>query len=142
MLVVQSGHLELACRQLATRILSRRMDHASEKRRSAAGPKEQRRADLALVTSYHEAQLAKLLERVQEGFRRFEAAEISAFELDDLIHHYERGARELWKFCGDLSGSRVRFTARTLEELGEDADSMDWWERGKPKRPGRRMPDA
>jgi hypothetical protein len=118
------------------------MDHASEKRRSAAGPKEQRRDDLALVTSYHEAQLAKLLERVQEGFRRFEAGEISAFELDDLIHHYERAARELWKFCGDLSGSRVRFTARTLEELGEDADSMDWWERGNPKRPGRRMPDA
>ena len=81
------------------------MDPASEKQRSAAGRREQRRADLALVTSYHEAQLAKLLERVQEGFRRFEAGEISAFELDDLIHNYKRAARELWKFCGDLSGS-------------------------------------
>jgi DNA repair ATPase RecN len=115
---------------------SRRMDPASEKQRSAAGRREQRRADLALVTSYHEAQLTKLLERVQEGFRRFEAGEINAFELDDLIHHYKRAARELWKFCGDLSGSRVRSTAQALEELGEDADSIDWWERGNPKRPG------
>jgi hypothetical protein len=112
------------------------MDPAHEKQRVAAGPKEQRRADLSLVTSYHEAQLAKLLERVQEGFRRFEAGEISAFVVDDLIHHYERAAGELWKFCGDLSGSRVRFTARTLEQLGEEADSMDWWERGNPKRRG------
>ncbi len=96
-------------------------------------PREQRRADLALVTSYHETQLAKLLRHLQEGFRRFEAGEINAFELDELIHHYKRAARELWKFCGDLSGSSVRFTARALEELGEDADSIDWWERGARK---------
>lgn len=94
------------------------MGPASEKQRSAAGSRKQRQADLALVTSYHEAQLTKLLERVQEGLRRFEAGEISAFEVDQLIHHYKRAARELWKFCGDLSGSRVRFTARALEELG------------------------
>jgi hypothetical protein len=112
------------------------MDPASDKKLSSAGPREQRRADLALVRSYHEAQLTKLLERVQEGFRRFEAGEISAFDVDDLIHHYKRAAGELWKFCGDLSGSRVRFTARALEELGEEADSMDWWERGNPRRPG------
>jgi hypothetical protein len=108
------------------------MDPATEKHRSATTPKGQRRADLALVTSYHEAQLAKLLRRLREGFRRFEAGEINAFELDDLVHHYKRAARELWKFCGDLSGSPVRSTARALEELGEDADSIDWWERGNP----------
>ena len=112
------------------------MDPASEKQRSAAGRREQRQADLALVTTYHETQLTKLLERVQEGFRRFEADEVNAFELDDLIHDYKRAARELWKFCGDLSGSQVRSTARALEELGEDADSIDWWERGNPRRPG------
>jgi hypothetical protein len=112
------------------------MDPASEKQRSATGRREQRRADLALVTGYHETQLAKLLERVQEGFRRFEAGEISAFELDDLIHHYKHAARELWNFCGDLSGSRVRFTARMLREFGEEADSIDWWERGNPRPPG------
>jgi hypothetical protein len=112
------------------------MDPASEKQRPAAGSWEQRQADLALVTSYHEAQLTKLLERVQEGFRRFAAGEIGAFKVDELIHHYKRAARELWKFCGDLSGSGVRFTARALEQLGEDADSIDWWERGNRKNPG------
>lgn len=101
----------------------------------ASGPKEQRRADLALVVGYHEAQLAKLLERLHEGFRRYEADEINAFELDDLIHRYKRAARELWKFCGDLTGSRVRSTARTLEELGAEVDSVDWWQRGNPSRP-------
>lgn len=111
------------------------MDPTGEKQRSGAGSREQRRADLALVTGYHEAQLAKLLRRLQEGFRRFEAGEINAFELDELIHHYKRAARELWKFCGDHSGSRVRFTARALEEFGEDADSIDWWERGASARP-------
>lgn len=111
------------------------MDPAREKQRSATTPREQRRADLALVTSYHEAQLGKLLRRLQEGFRRYEAGGINAFELDELIHHYKRAARELWKFCGDLSGSRVRSVARALEELGEDADLIDWWERGASKRP-------
>ena len=113
-----------------------RMDRASEKQRSAAGSREQRRADLALVTSYHEAQLRELLKRVQDGLRRFEADEIGAFEIDELIHQYKRAARELWKFCGDLSGSRVRSTARALREFGEEADSIDWWERGNPKGPG------
>ena len=112
------------------------MDPASDKQLSPADSREQRRADLALVRSYHEAQLTELLERVQQAFRRFEAGEISVFDVDDLIHHYERAAGELWKFCGDLSGSQVRFTARALEELGEDADSMDWWKRGNPRGSG------
>jgi hypothetical protein len=33
---------------------------------------------------------------VREGFARLDAGEIDAFELDDLIHHYKRSARELW----------------------------------------------
>jgi hypothetical protein len=31
-------------------------------------------------------------------------AGIDAFELDDVIHHYKRSARDLWKLCGS-SGS-------------------------------------
>jgi hypothetical protein len=61
------------------------MKRASEKRRSETARREQRRADVARVTTYHEAQLAKLLRRLQEGFRRFEAGEINAFKLDELI---------------------------------------------------------
>ena len=92
----------------------------------------QRRADVALVVGYHEEQLAKLVERVREGLRLYDAGELNAFELDDVIHHYKRSARELWKFCGDLSGSRVRSAARAIEEFARESDSVDWWDRGEP----------
>jgi hypothetical protein len=96
--------------------------------------KAERRADVALVVGYHEAQLAELLERVRDGFDRFDAGEIDAFDLDELIHHYKRAARELWKFCGNLTGSSAHFSARTIEEMQEHAETIDWWERGNPER--------
>jgi hypothetical protein len=96
--------------------------------------KSERKADLALVVGYHEARLAELLERVREGFNRFDAGEIDAFELDQLIHRYKRAARELWKFCGDLGGSHVHFLARTLKEWQARGESANWWERGNPRR--------
>ena len=79
--------------------------------------KAERQADVALVVSYHEARLADLLERVREGFDRYDAGELDAFELDELIHRYKRATRELWKFCGDVTGRSVHFIARTLEEM-------------------------
>jgi len=57
--------------------------------------KAERQADVALVISYHEARLADLLEQVQDGFGRYDAGELDAFELDELIHHYKRAARLL-----------------------------------------------
>ncbi len=96
--------------------------------------KSEREADLALVVGYHEARLAELLERVRDGFGRFDAGEIDAFELDELIHHYKKAARELWKFCGNLSGSSAHFSARTIEEMQEHGEAIDWWERGNPQR--------
>jgi hypothetical protein len=96
--------------------------------------KAERRADVALVVGYHEARLAELLERVREGFDRFDAGEIDAFDLDQLIHHYKRAARELWKFCGNLDGSSAHFSARTIEEIQGRGERIDWWERGNPER--------
>ena len=96
------------------------------------GKQARRRDDVALVTGYHEAQLQKLLEHLRDGFRRYEEGTIDAFELDAVIHHYTRAARELWKFCGDLSGARAAFTARALRAMREEADEVDWWERGRP----------
>jgi hypothetical protein len=52
--------------------------------------KAERQADVALVVGYHEARLADLLERVREGFDRYDAGELDAFELDELIHCYKR----------------------------------------------------
>lgn len=55
------------------------------------------------------------------------------FDLDAMIHHYKRSARELWKFCAG-TGSHVLFAARTLEYWQAEGDLPDWWEAGTPKR--------
>jgi hypothetical protein len=95
------------------------------------GAKARRREDVALVTSYHEAHLQKLLEHLRDGFRRYEEGALDAFQLDDVVHQYTGAARELWKFCGDLSGSSAASTARGLRAMREDAEEIDWWERGR-----------
>ena len=97
--------------------------------------KAKRQADMALVASYHEARLADLLERVRDGFERYDSGELDAFELDELIHRYKKAARELWKFCAETTGGRnASFIARTLEEIQERGETIDWWERGNPER--------
>jgi len=63
---------------------------------------------------------------VRTGFARFDAGEIDAFDLDDLIHHYKRSARELWKFCGS-SGSDWERAASALaywQDQGDEPDCM------------------
>ena len=97
------------------------------------GQKARRRADQAMVVTYHQAKLADLLEHVREGFAEYDAGRIDAFELDEIIHHYKRAATELWKYCA-VSGSRVELVARTLERLRDDNELPDWWELGVPKR--------
>jgi hypothetical protein len=105
---------------------------------SAKPSKAQRQVDMALVASYHEARLADLLERVRGGFERYDSGELDAFELDELIHRYKKAARELWKFCADMTGGvSASFIARTLEEMQERGETIDWWERGNPERPRR-----
>lgn len=94
--------------------------------------KAERLADRALVATYHEARLADLLTHVREGFRRYEAGEIDAFELDDVIHQYTRAARELWKLCA-VSGQRLHVVARALRSFGTEGEP-DWWELGAPRR--------
>ena len=101
---------------------------------TAASSKARRRADLALVGTYYEARLAELLERVREGFAGYDAGELDAFDLDDLIHRYKRATRELWKFCGSVTGSQAGFIARTLEEMQSRGEAIDWWERGNRPR--------
>jgi hypothetical protein len=97
--------------------------------------KAKRQADEALVVGYHEARLGDLLERVREGFERYDSGELDAFELDELIHRYKKAARELWKFCGDRThGRSAGFLARTLEEMQKREETIDWWERGNPER--------
>jgi hypothetical protein len=105
----------------------------------AKSSKAERQADVALVIRYHEARLADLLERVRDGLDRYDAGELDAFELDELIHRYKRAARELWKFCGDRThGRSSHFIARTLEDMQKREETIDWWEPGNPDYPRRR----
>jgi hypothetical protein len=53
-----------------------------------------------LIGRYDEEQLGLLLEHVREGFAQLDGVEIDAFDLDELIHRYQRSARELWTFAG------------------------------------------
>ncbi len=92
--------------------------------RSGSGSK--RRADRALVAAYHEAKLADLLEHVRAGLAQYDAGQITAFDVDEIIHHYTRAAGELWKFCA-LTGSHVEMTAATLMEMQQDGEERDWW---------------
>lgn len=99
-----------------------------------AEEKAQRRADIVLVGAYYEARLADLLERVRDGFADYDAGALDAIDLDDLIHRYKRATRELWKFCGSVTGSSAHFVARSLEEMQKRGETIDWWDRGNPSR--------
>jgi hypothetical protein len=99
--------------------------------RSGSGSK--RRADRALVAVYHEAKLADLLEHVRAGLARYDAGQITAFDVDEIIHHYTRAARELWKFCA-VTGSHVEMAAATLMQMQQDGEERDWWAVARPRR--------
>jgi hypothetical protein len=100
----------------------------------STGPSQaERRAAREAVGAYHEAELGGLIEHVREGLARYDAGEIDAFELDELIHHYKRATQKLWSFCvGD--GSHVYSTARTLDWMREEGELPDWWEHATPRR--------
>jgi len=95
--------------------------------------KAERRAARVAVGAYHEAELEKLIERVRDGIARYDAGEIDAFELDDLIHRYKRSTQKLWSFCTG-SGGQVEMAARTLEWLREQGELPNWWEEATPRR--------
>ena len=98
-----------------------------------ARTKAQRRADRELVGTYHDEQLAKLLEHVRDGFARWDAGEIDAFELDEVIHHYKRAAQKLWSTCVG-GGAHTERLARLLEREATEGEETDWWELGAPRR--------
>jgi hypothetical protein len=96
-----------------------------------AGEKAGRKAARAVVGEYHERELPALLQHVREGFVRFDAGELDAFELDELIHRYKRSAGEPWKFCNLSSPEGAAWTIADARERGED---LDWWAAGEPRR--------
>jgi hypothetical protein len=98
----------------------------------APGSKERRRTARALIATYHEAELAGLLEHVAEAIEGYRRSELDAFDVDEVIHRYTKAARELWKFCVlGGSGSHVETLAATLERLAAEGDLPAWWARAE-----------
>lgn len=73
--------------------------------------------------------LSELVAHVAEAIDRFRDGEVDAFEVDHVLFQYSRAAKELWKFCNMID---TEITAHHLQ--GESSPSIDWWERGAPRR--------
>lgn len=89
--------------------------------------KAERRAARLVVAEYHEAQLRELVARVGEAIDGHRVGALDAFEVDHVLFHYSRAAKELWKFCNYL---QVEVAAAMIQ----DKPPNDWWERGAPRR--------
>lgn len=89
--------------------------------------KLERRQARAVVAAYHETALAELVAYVAEAIDSFRSGDLDAFEVDHVLFQYSRAAKELWKFCnfGDIQLTAHLVGARP---------SIDWWERGAPRR--------
>lgn len=106
---------------------------------AAMGSKTERQAARALVAAYHEARLADLIEHVAEALDRYRAGEVDTYAVDETIHHYHQAAQELWKFCWSGGvGANIEIVARTLEQLTEAGETVDWWERIPSHKPRHR----
>lgn len=88
--------------------------------------KAERQAARSVVAEYHQTQLAVLVARVGEAIDRYRAGELDPFDVDRVLFHYSRAAKELWKFC---NYHPIEFAASTIQERPPD----DWWERGAPR---------
>lgn len=109
--------------------------NVGEPRRSHSprADKSARQAARAVVASYHQQELGRLLDHVRDGFVRLDAGEIDEFELDDLIHRYKRAAARLWSFCGS-SGGQWEQAANTLAFLRDSGEpTPDWWTEAAPR---------
>jgi hypothetical protein len=80
-----------------------------------------------VVAAYHAAALGKLVAHVAAAIDDFRSGDLDAFEVDHALLQYSRAAKELWKFCNMTD---IEWTA----DLMRDRPSIDWWERGAPKR--------
>ena len=96
--------------------------------------KAERRAARERVSAYHESQLAGLLGHVGTEIDRYRAGEIDAYAVDETIHHYQRAAAGLWKFCfAGGGGSHAESIAGLLDGMSAGAETIDWWERATPQ---------
>ena len=102
-----------------------------------------RRVAQEKLVAYQEAGLTELVRHVGEAVDRFRANELDAFEVDQVLFHYGRAAKELWKFCnlsdvefaGHLSLTMRRSTGGNAEHRGGGDDSTGVFEPGMSGNP-------
>jgi hypothetical protein len=88
-----------------------------------------------MVADYHQARLDELVQHVAMAVDGWRAGSLDAHDVDEVLHRYQRAARELWKFCWGTGGGRhVELVAAHLHRLAEDNQVIDWWERAAPRR--------
>lgn len=96
--------------------------------RKDRGSKARRRVARTLVATYHEAELAGLVEHVAEAIERYRAGEFDVHAVDEVIHRYHKATQELWKFCfRGGSGAYAETVAATLEHLTAEGERPEWW---------------
>ena len=67
-----------------------------------------------------------LVAKVGEAIDRHRAGELDPFDVDHVLYHYSRSAKELWKFC---NLTPVEIAAKIIRA----EPPTDWWERGAPR---------
>ncbi|MEL4506071.1 hypothetical protein AAEX63_14700 [Luteococcus sp. H138] len=88
--------------------------------------KAERRAAREAVATYHEQQLGALVAHVAEAIDGHRRGELDPFEVDQVIFHYSRAAKELWKFC-NLGPVEISASLISREP------PIDWWEETEPE---------
>jgi hypothetical protein len=89
--------------------------------------KSDRRAAREAVAAYHEEQLGGLVGHVRLALDGFQAGDLDAFEVDEVIFQYSQAAKELWKFC---HLGNIEVSARIVR----DEPPIDWWGQGVRRR--------
>jgi hypothetical protein len=95
-----------------------------------------RRAAREQVAAYHQACLDELVRYVASAIDGWRTGSLDAHDVDEVLHRYQRAARELWKFCWGTGGSsHLEWIASHIRQMAEDGQVINWWERGAPRPP-------
>ena len=133
--VVPMATANARCRPLRVAVGGVRLRRVAA--REDHGSKARRRVARTLVATYHEAELAGLVEHVAEAIGRYRAGELDVHDVDEIIHRYHKATQELWKFCfRGGSGAYAETVAATLEHLTEEGERPDWWAAAARRRRG------
>lgn len=62
---------------------------------------------------------------MRDGFARYDAGVMDAFELDELINRYKRATQNPYSFCVG-AGGQVEHVARVLEWQAAEGERTDW----------------